>query len=97
MQRAVVAAVGGLLLGVAMTSLVFLTRPHRAWQEQEARAEASGLACGLSVGLNRSCARILVFRSIGSRAWLIRIGGPGGHLYCYELRTFRSPQRRACH
>ena len=97
MKRVVAAALGGLALGVGITSMLFLTRSHRTWQEQEARAEASNLACGLAVGLDTTCNPILVFWPNGPHAWLTRIAGPSGRLYCYELQTFRSPQRQPCH
>jgi hypothetical protein len=97
MKRVVAAALAGIALGVGITSLVFLTRTQRSWQEQEARSEASGLACGLSVGLGATCNPILVFRSNGFRAWFVHIAGPGGRQYCYELRTFHPPLRQPCH
>jgi len=98
MQRVLVSAVGGMVLGVAVTLLVFFVRPHRSWQEEEAHAVATSLACNRTVGLGvRPCQQIRAFRSDGPDAWRIRIEGPGRRQYCYELRTFRRPQRRACH
>jgi hypothetical protein len=97
MKRVVVAALVGVALGAGIASLVFLTRPHRIWQEQEARSEASGLACNLTPGLSLACEPIREFRSDGLHTWRLRIEGPGHHMYCYELQTFRPPLQQPCH
>jgi hypothetical protein len=97
MQRVMVGVVGGLLLGVAITSLIFLTRPHRSWQEQAARAEASDLGCGLSATVFAGCVPTTSFRRTGAGSWEVRFAGPtrtGEH--CFELRTFQVPRQHSC-
>jgi hypothetical protein len=38
MKCVVAAGLAGIALGVGITSMVFLTRTQRSWQEQEARS-----------------------------------------------------------
>jgi hypothetical protein len=89
--------VTGIAVGIGVASLVFLTRPHRSWQEQAARAEASDLGCGLSVTVFAGCVPTASFRKTGAASWEVRFAGPTrtGKL-CFELRTFQVPRQHEC-
>jgi hypothetical protein len=95
MRQLLLALALGVAIGAAAASLVFVTRHHRSWQEQEAQALAHGLACNGTTGLNIACAPITDFHETAAGTWELRLGSPP-HARCFHVVLAQPARAHAC-
>src|SRR4051812_21646994 len=93
-RRSLAALAVGICVGIAASVIYVHARSRPSWQEQSVNSQASGLACGLAVGLGADCVPIASLRKSAPDVWIVMYGNAQHHL-CYQLRPSDFLPRRA--
>jgi hypothetical protein len=95
MHRFMIGLLVGLAIGVAGALLFVTLRPSRSWEEKSVRAQAEGLGCTLTHGLNVTCVRVVRLSKAGGGTWIAMYGEQRRVCFLLHPATV-PPHRQAC-